>query len=197
MRAPALAVAALAVLGTSTAFAADTPKFKIFGGLAYVAPLAEDDVDIGTVRDSIKASEELGWTVGIEARFNKVIGLEFDYVNATSDIEFGGQVIDDIHIQPLSATLNFHIIPTEIVDFYFGPTASYFIWDDTDLGTGTEFKTDNDFAYGASAGLEIGFGKTFALMGGIRWLKADLEPDGAPKIGIDPLISRLGVAFRF
>ena len=65
------------------------------------------------------------------------------------------------------------------------------------LGSSGTFKTDDEFAYGASLGLEIGLGDTFAIMGGLRWLKADIEPDGIEKIGIDPLFSRLGVALRF
>lgn len=188
---------ALVLLGSSTALAADTPKFKVFGGASYVSPLAEDDVTIGSVEDSIEASDELGWTVGFEFRFNKVLGLELDYVNATNDIEFGGDTIGDVHIQPLSATLNFHLIPTSIVDLYLGPTASYFIVDDVEVDSVGEFKTDNEFAYGASLGLEIGFGDTFAILGGVRWLKADIEPDGLDEIGLDPLLTRLGVAFRF
>ena len=197
MKARSLVFAALVVLGTGTAAAADHPKFKIFGALSYVAPLGEDDVTIGSVRDSVKASNEVGWNVGLECRFNQVVGLEFDYTNATNDIEFGGQKVGDVHMQPLAATLNFHVIPTSIVDLYLGPTAAYFIWGDADFGSGGTFKTDNEFAYGASVGLEIGLGETFAIMGGIRWLKADIEPDGSPKIGVDPLFSRLGIALRF
>src|SRR5262249_10923256 len=104
--------------------------------------------------------------------------------------------VDNVHFQPLSATLNIHLIPTEHVDFYVGPTVSYFIVGDVDLGTGTSFKTDNDFAWGASVGLELG-GKSFGVITGVRWLNADISPDGAPKIPVDPLFSRAGLYFRF
>src|SRR5262245_16756564 len=135
MKSPNLVLVSLLFLSTGAVLAADTPKFKVFGAAAYVSPLREEDVTIDAVEDSIKASDELGWNVGLEFRFNKVIGLEFDYINATNDIEFGGDVVGDVHMQPLSATLNFHLIPTSIVDLYLGPTASYFIWDDVDLGS--------------------------------------------------------------
>jgi len=200
MKGAVVAFLALAVLGTGTALASDPPpKFKVFGGFSYVAPLGEEDVTLGTVRDSVKASRHLGWTVGLEARFNQLMGLEFDYVNATNDVKFGGRTVGDVHMQPLSATLNFHLIPSRKVDFYIGPTVSYFIFGDVDLGSagGGTFNTDNEFAGGASAGLEIGLGDTVAIMGGIRYLNVDIKPDGAPNIPVDPLFSRLGLAFRW
>jgi len=198
MKAGSVVFAALLVLGTTSAMADDPPRFKIFGGLSYVAPIGEDEITVDNIEDNVEESNEVGWTVGLEFRFNQILGLEMDYVNATNDVEFGGQVVGDVHMQPLSATLNFHLIPTKVVDLYIGPTASYFIWGDVDLGsTSGEFKTDNDVAWGASLGLEIGIGKTFALMGGLRWLNADIEPEGLDKIGVDPLFGRLGVALRF
>src|SRR5258706_14342498 len=104
MKTATVVLAAVVLLGTCAAMAADTPKFKVFGAASYVSPLAEDDVTLSTVEDSIDASDQVGWNVGFECRFNKIVGLELDYVNATNDIEFGGEVIGDVHIQPLSAT---------------------------------------------------------------------------------------------
>lgn len=195
MKARILMIPALMVLGTTVTLAADPPKFKIFGGAAFVSPLGEEDVDIGQVRDSIQASNELGWTVGFEARVNKGIGLEFDYINVTNDIEFGNRTITNVDLDPISFTLNFHLIPTRVVDFYIGPTVSYFIWGDLDLGNG-RVSADNELDFGASAGLEIG-GEHFAFLGGLRWVAADLSPSGGPSIKVDPLISRLGVAFKW
>ncbi|HKY34214.1 MAG TPA: outer membrane beta-barrel protein [Candidatus Polarisedimenticolia bacterium] len=188
--------AAAAAAGVQHA-SADTPKFKIFGAASYVSPLSEDDVTIGTVRDSVQASDELGWNVGFEARFSKVVGLEVDYVNVTNDVEFGDDVIGEVDMQPLSATLNFHVIPTGIVDLYVGPTASYFIFGDVELDDLGDVETDNELAYGASVGLEIGLGDTLAIMGGLRWLKVDLDFEDTVETGVDPLFSRLGLALRF
>ncbi|HET9481555.1 MAG TPA: hypothetical protein VFP98_07360, partial [Candidatus Polarisedimenticolia bacterium] len=131
MRIPrAISFLLLAGAATSPLLAADTPKFKVFGAASYMSPLGESDIDFGAVRDSVEAADQLGWTVGFEARFNPVLGLEVDYINATSDIEFAGETIGDVDMQPLSATLNFHLIPTSIVDLYVGPTATYFIFSD-------------------------------------------------------------------
>ncbi|HEY3175991.1 MAG TPA: outer membrane beta-barrel protein [Candidatus Polarisedimenticolia bacterium] len=197
MKASCPLIITLAALVAGPAFASDHPSFKVFGAASYVSPLSEEDVDFGTVRDSVKASDELGWNVGFEVRFNRLIGLELDYINATNDIEFGGEVIGEVKMQPLSATLNFHVIPTRVVDLYLGPTASYFVWGDTHIDSLGDLNSDNELAYGASVGLEIGFGKVFALLGGVRWLKVDLSPDTIEPIAVNPLFSRLGVAFRF
>lgn len=193
-----LAVAALAIQPA----AAQDNSFKIYGGLAYISPLSEEDVDFGSVSDSVEASSEAGWNVGVEFRFSELFGLEIDVVHATQDIEFGGDTIADVDFTPVSATLNFHLINTSVVDFYLGPTAGYVIWGDIDFESSSfsssDEGTDNQFAWGAAVGLDIGFGGTFAITGGVRWLDVDLEPEeGNEEIGVDPLLSRLGVAFRF
>src|SRR5262245_48688033 len=197
MKTRQLLYALVSLLVGTPVLAAAPPTFKVFGGASYVSPLGEDDVTFGSITDSVEASDELGWTVGLEARVNQILGFEFDYVNATNDIEFGGDVIGEVEMQPLSATLNFHLIPTSIVDLYIGPTASYFIFDDVEIDSGGTLETDDEFAYGASLGLEIGLGQTFAILGGVRWLKVDLAPEGAEEVAVDPLFSRLGVALRF
>jgi hypothetical protein len=37
----------------------------------------------------------------------------------------------------------------------------------------------------------------FAIVGGVRYLKLDLTPQDGDGIAVDPLISRVGAAFRF
>src|SRR5262245_4053714 len=114
MKARSLLLVLLAVLVATPAFAADPPKFKIFGGAAYVSPLGEDDVDFGTIEDSVQATEQVGWTVGFEWRFTKLFGLEVDYVNSTNDIEIGGETFGDVSMEPVGASLNFHFLPSNI-----------------------------------------------------------------------------------
>ncbi|HZE88639.1 MAG TPA: outer membrane beta-barrel protein [Verrucomicrobiae bacterium] len=199
MKAPRLLFAVCAALALSlTPAPADESHFKIFGATSYVSPLGENDVSIGGVRDSVKASNKLGWDFGLEDRFNRFAGLEIDYVNATNDVRFGGHTIGDVELKPLSVTLDFHVIPTHFIDLYVGPTASYFLKGDAHLKPSGDVTTDGKLAWGVSAGLEIGLGRTFAVIGGVRWVKVDLEVrDTSTKLPVDPLFSRLGVAFRF
>src|SRR5262245_940298 len=72
--------------GASAARADDEiTHFKIYGGPAYVSPLDDDDITFGTVTDSLEGQSHVGWNLGLEGRFNKLLGIELDYVNANQD----------------------------------------------------------------------------------------------------------------
>jgi len=40
-------------------------------------------------------------------------------------------------------------------------------------------------------------GEHFAITGGLKYLKVDLELQNSPAVKMDPLVARLGVAVRF
>lgn len=200
-----LAAASL-MIGCAAALpaAAQDTHVKIYGGPAYVAPLSDSNVTFGTVTDAVKAEQHVGWNFGIEGRPTKLIGIEIDYVRANQDVQFGGQTIGDTDFSPLTATLNFHIVPTKYVDLYLGPSYSYVDWGDIRLnqtGQGlistNGLGTESDSAWGAALGLDIGLGKHVAITGGIRYIDTNLGVEGGPKLSVDPLVGRLGVAVRF
>src|SRR5688572_5847088 len=106
-------------------FAWEEKHFKIFGAATWVSPLGSEDVDIGDISDSLEFSDELGWNFGVEFRFNEWIGLEVDYINVTNDVELGDATVGEIDFSPLSASLNFHIVHTDVIDLYLAPTGSW------------------------------------------------------------------------
>src|SRR5262249_21911989 len=120
-----------------------------------VAPTSEDTISISSISESVKTSNEMGWNAGLEFR-GKVMGLQLDYTKATQDVDVSGVKLADVDFSPLSATLNFHLIHTQIFDFYFGPTYSYVNWGDLHLEGGGTASTENENAWGASVGLDIG-----------------------------------------
>jgi outer membrane protein W len=194
----------LAVAVSGSPAQAQDSKFKIFGAFAYVSPLSDDNITFGSVQDSIEASNEAGADFGFEWRMTPLFGLEVDYVDVDQKVKFGGHEIGDTKLQPLSATLNFHLIHSKVVDFYLGPTFSYVNWGDIDLNQeGQDLSgelgvpVDKESAWGASVGIDLNIGEHFAVIGGVRYLQLDLTPENGDGIAIDPLISRLGVAFRF
>ena len=189
----------LALAAFQPASAADITHFKLFGAYAYVSPLSESDVTISSITDSVQASNEAGWEAGLEFRLNKLLGIEVSYLNSTNDIEFGGTKIGKVDFTPYNAALNFHVIPTKYFDLYFGACAAYVNWGDIEFENGTSENTDSEVAYGASIGLDISFHKNFAFIGGVRWLSLDLTPSssGSDSVAVDPLISRVGFAFRW
>jgi outer membrane protein W len=193
----------LVCLGAGAPAQAQDVNFKIFGAAAYVSPLSNDDITIDTITDSVEASDQVGYNLGFEWRMSKLFGLEVDYIDAKHDIEFGSMTLGEANFQPLSATLNFHLIHGEVVDFYFGPTYSYVNWGDIDLNDDVapgepDVATDAENAYGISVGLDFGIGETFAIVAGLRYLQLDITPeDEDDGVAVDPLIARLGVALRF
>jgi outer membrane protein W len=190
----------LALAAFQPASAADITHFKLFGAAAYVSPLSSSDVTISTITDSVQASNELGWEAGLEFRPIKWFGIEASYLNATNDIEFGGTKIARVDFTPYNLALNFHVLPSKYFDLYFGACAAYVNWGDIKFDDGTSESTDSEVAYGASVGLDISFHKNFAFIGGVRWLSLDLTPSdssSSDSVAVDPLISRVGFAFRW
>jgi hypothetical protein len=196
-------------LGILVALAAFHPataqdnSFKIFAAASYVSPLgSEEEVTISSVTDSVQASNEVGWEAGVEFRFGKWMGLEVSYLNATQDVEFGDTTIAKVDFTPYNLALNFHLIHSKYFDFYIAPVAAFVDWGDIDFTDGTSEAADSEIAYGAAIGLDIGLGKTFAIIGGVRWLSLDITPDDPmvpddESLAVDPLFARVGVALRF
>ena len=184
--------------------AAQGTHVKIYGSAAYVAPLSESDVTVGSITDAVKNEKQVGWNFGIEGRLGKIFGIELDYVRANQDVQFAGTTVGSTNFSPLSLTLNFHLIHSTIVDFYFGPSYSYVNWGDIHLNgagqglfTTTGLGTDSSNAWGVATGLDIGLGKHFAFSAGLRYIDTQMQIQNGPGIDVNPLVARVGVAVRF
>jgi len=202
MKRTVVAVGIMMALATFHPVAAQDNNYKLFAAASYVAPLSQTDVTLGSVTDSVSAANAVGWEAGIEFRFGKWIGLEFSYLKATEDVDFGGTTIAKVDLTPYNLALNFHLIHGKYFDFYVAPVAAYVDWGNIKFTDGTSEAADSEIAYGAAIGLDIGFGKTFAIIGGVRWLSLDITPSdpstsGSDSVAVDPLFTRVGVAFRF
>jgi outer membrane protein W len=193
----ALALGVAAALSITPARAQeDSYDFKLFGGAAYVAPLS--DSSLAGLADTVEASTEYGWEIGGEWKPSSRLGLEVAYFDAKHDVEADGTVIGDIDLRPLTFTANFHLVNRNAFNWYVGPTVAYIDWSDVRLGGGTSLDVDSETTYGVSTGVDIGIGDTFAVQLGLRWLDASVESSALPNdVGVDPLFTRIGVAFRF
>jgi outer membrane protein W len=193
----ALAFAVAAALLTKPSSAQEeTYDFKLFGGAAYVAPLS--DSSLAGLADSVEASTEYGWEIGGEWKPSARFGLELAYLDAKHDVEADGAVIGDIDLRPLTFTANFHLVDRESFNWYVGPTVAYIDWSDVRLAGGGRLGVDSETTYGISTGIDIGFGDSVALQLGLRWLDASVDSPVLPNdVSVDPLFTRVGVAFRF
>ena len=178
--------------------------FKIYAGPAYVAPMSDSSVTLGTLSDTVKSEKQVGWNMGFEGRFNKLLGIEVDYVNATQDVKFGGSTIGDTTFSPLTATLNFHVIPGKHFDLYLGPSYSYVNWGDIHLNAngsgitgGSTIGTDSSTGWGVSLGCDVAPWKHFGFYAGVKYLNVNLEMDNGQTADVKPLVARLGALVRF
>lgn len=189
----ALLLASLAL--PTAAHAGKTYGFQLFAATTYVSPLSEGDQNVSGVTAAVKASNEMGYAFGLEFRSN-ALGLQLDYLHAKHDIEHDNAgLLGTAAFNPISATLRLHL-PTPAVELSVGPTISYINWGDLDLRDGTSKKLDAKLGYGLSVNADVPLGKSLAIIGGMRWLKANAKAEGGNDFAIDPLISHVGVAMR-
>lgn len=193
----ALAAAAAAALLAAPASAQEPSyDFKLFGGAAYVAPLS--DSSLRGIADTVEASAEYGWEIGGEWKPTSRFGLELAWFDAEHDVEADGAVIGNIDLRPLMFTANFHLVNRDAFNWYVGPTVAYIDWSDVRLGGGASLEVDSETTYGISTGIDIGLGDTVALQLGLRWIDASVASPVLPNdVSVDPLFTRVGVAFRF
>ena len=169
--------------------------WKLFLGGSYVAPLSKTDVtSLGT---SVKASSELGYEIGVEWKGTDRFGFEIAYLDANSDIKAVSGKVGDISMRPWDLSLYFHIIDSNIFNWYIGPTLSYISWSDLKLTNGVTLPVDSETTYGASTGLVIGLGQTFGIQFGLRYIDASIDAGLPQKIKVDPLFASVAVSFRF
>ena len=169
-------------------------KFRIFAGVAYMIPISDGDFS-GV---STEAADELGWEFGAEWKFSKLLGAELCYMKVNPDIESLGTTVGNIDLEPISASLNFHIVRTTLLTWWVAPTVSYANWGSFEPVSGATVATDSEWAYGASTGVNVSLVKLFALNVSVRWLKLDVTSTATgDSLDVDPFFVNLGIAARF
>jgi len=193
-------LAAVAIFASAPALAQDHSA-RIFFTANWVSPLGDDEITFGSVEDAVQGSDDFGFEGGFEGRFNKVFGLEGSLLVGSNEFELGDDELGDLDQRALTLALNFHIIPTKFFDLWLAPVVSWYSFgeldDISDDINADEVDINDDWGYGAQVGFDIGFGKTFAITGGVRYIKLDVGGDDFDPVAFDPVIARLGVAFRF
>lgn len=169
----------------------------------------------------VEADNAFGFCVDFEYRFNELFGLDFALMNADPDVDLTGtetarltddatntilfESTDTIAAQassgmtPLLVGSNFHFGGSEKVDLYGGPFVGWIFFDDIEL-LGERVDVKDDFAYGATLGLDVPFGQGGMMFSGaVRYMIASAEtdePDSAT-LDIDPWIVLLGLGYSF
>jgi outer membrane protein W len=203
-----VALTAFAMLGTARAD--DDTHWRVGLEFAWVDP--SGDFSSTTVNDNtVSASYESGYGVGTrgEYQFAPQFGVELSALGAGSvELSAGtaGSWVKVSAVAPVMVGFNFHLTPDRPVDFYVGPMFGLVRYSDVEYRAGwgelsTTVTVDDDFAWGAIAGLEIPIGsRGWRLQGNLRYIDTDIRDSGGP-ISIDsefdPLIFSIGAGYRF
>jgi outer membrane protein W len=192
-----LALAALAIFASAPAMAQDA-KSRFFIDVDWVAPNGDDDITINSVTDAVQGSDDFGYEAGFEGRFNKVFGLEGSLLVGSNDFELdeNGTDLGSLDQRALTAALNFHIIPAKYFDLWLAPVVSWYSFGDLEDINGNNIDINDEWGYGAALGFGIGLGKVVAIDAGVRYVKLDIS-SGNQSVAFDPVIARVGLAFRF
>ncbi|HET8945827.1 MAG TPA: outer membrane beta-barrel protein [Candidatus Polarisedimenticolia bacterium] len=196
VRTAILALAALAVFASAPAMAQDNVG-RLFITVDWVSPLGDDNITINNVQDAVQGSDDFGYELGYEGRFNKVFGLEGSFLAGSNDFELdnNGTELGSLDQRAITLALNFHIIPAKYFDLWLAPVASWYSFGELDnIPDGDNL--NDEWGYGAQVGFDIWLGKVVGIDGGVRYVKLDIS-NGNQSVAFDPVIARLGLAFRF
>lgn len=184
-------------------------------------PLGDGTTLTAIERTDIEVDSALGFGLDLEYRFNDLFGLDFAIMRSDHDIELSGtetvRITDDatnatllestqtlsaqagVDMTPLLVGTNFHFGSGEKVDLYAGPFVGWVFFDSVAF-QGDRIDVKNDFAYGATVGLDVPFGEGgMNFSGAVRYMIASAEPDepGATSLDVDPWIVLVGLGYRF
>ncbi len=155
---------------------------------------------------------EFGLGIAIEYRLNDLVSLELARVTETAmDIDYRAngnstQIGEGVSFLPILAGANFHFIKTNQFDAYAGPRIAYVNFGgfthDID-GQTVALDVDNEFGWGATAGLKYQFGDSaWSLLTEVTYVDVDMKATnlgtGESFVnGFNPLMVTVGLSHRF
>lgn len=202
-------LAAVAITGPARA-AEDDTHWRVALEFAWVDP-SGDFATTNVNGNTVRATYDTGYGAGVrgEYRFAPQYGVELSGLGAGSvELSAGttGSYVRVSAVAPLMVGFNFHLTPDRAVDFYVGPMLGLVRYSDVEYHAGfgavsTTVSVEDDFAWGAIAGLEIPIGsRGWQVQGNLRYIETDIRDSGGP-ISIDsefdPLILSIGFGYRF
>ena len=185
-------------------------------------PLGDGTTLEEEVRATIEADSAFGFCIDVEHRFNDLFGLGFTIMRADHDVDLSGSATvrlrDDatnallfetteslamplgaVDMTPLLVGANFHFGGSERVDLYGGPFIGLIDFGDL-IVEGERIAFKDEFAYGATLGLDVPFGQGgAAFSASARYMIAGAETDepNSDTLDLDPLVLLFGLGYRF
>lgn len=172
-------------------------------------------------RGTAEADSAFGFCLELERRFNDLFGLGFTIMHSDHDVDVRltetVRITDDVtnavlfamteslsetasgDMTPLLMGANFHLGTNGRVDLYGGPFVGLVTYGDLEL-QGERISFKDEFAYGATVGLDVPFGNgKAAFSAAARYMIASAEPDepDSEALELDPLTVLFGMGYRF
>jgi len=171
---------------------------------------------------TIEPTEAVGLFLSYEYRLSPLLGVEAALMSANHDVDgtLDGTLrlidnsdnsvleevsfsetatVGDISVMPLTVGLNVHLLGDGAVDLYAGAMAGYVFFGDLELdldGEDASASIDDDFTFGAVAGLDFSLGERWILGGAVRYLSVSAESEG-DSLPVDPWVVQLHAGVRF
>ncbi len=185
-------------------------------------PLGDGTTMVATTRAMVEADSAFGFCIDFERRFNDLFGLGFTIMQSDHDLDASGssvvRITDDatgavllditesltmplgsVDVTPLLMSANFHFGGSDKVDLYAGPFVGMIDFGDlTFEGDRVGFK--DEFAYGATFGLDVPFGQgSAAFSASARYMIAGAQTDepDPDTLDLDPVVVLFGLGYRF
>jgi len=185
-------------------------------------PLGDGTTLEERIQAKVEADSAFGFCIDIERRFNDLFGLGFTVMRADHDIDLTGSAtvlirdnatntilfqetealtmpLGSVDMTPILVGANFHFGGSERVDLYAGPFVGLIDFGDlTFEGERLAFK--DEFAYGATLGLDVALGQgSAAFSASARYMVAGAQTDEAQSdtLDLDPLVVLFGLGYRF
>jgi outer membrane protein W len=161
-------------------------------------------------------AEEVGVSVAdgaaaaaaLEYRFSPRVGVELGALYTSLDVRTtltsaaagSEHASDSLTVTPVWLGLDFHFPVAEKWDLYLGPAAAWVGYSDAAFdfpsqGAPVRFPIDDDYGYGAVAGVDVALGR-WSFAAAVRYLATTAKTTGAD-LDLDPTILTVGVGIRF
>jgi hypothetical protein len=191
-------VAALILAGLAAPVAAEKGDKQIKFGAIISMPT--DDLAVGAQTTELDGA--VGFQGSFEFQVSDLIGIEPGLSSVAYDLTVTEPMFPtangETDLFALTLNLNFHFEKESGLDLFFGPTVGYAFWDDITLdGFAAPILTDDEFMFGAHAGLDYPFGDgDWGFNVDLGYLAVDVTPPGGD-IGVSPIQGKIGLSYTF
>jgi len=195
--------------------AAANRSFELTGWASWVDTNSSNTINSTSPNQpfDINFHGKLGYGVGANIFFGHNISTEFSVVEVRPKTTFvstsGGTLVGgNLRMIPITAVLQFHLIPSGFIDPYVGAGAAYVLFDNVN-GPGSigvskvNFKDDVGLALNAGLGFAIARNIAITADGKYVPLKSSATavyvtgPNTSQRIKINPVMFSAGLTFRF